>query len=159
MDKSKVFVIIPCYNEKVDVVRQTIMPLLTTGYTVVLIDDGSKQDIFLQLSDLPIIYLRHVVNLGQGAALQTGMEFAKREGAAYVVHFDADGQHSVGELGQLLEPLQQGIADVALGSRFLRKQDQLQIPRPDDWSCLWRVLSMESLRVCGSRMPIMGCVP
>ena len=133
MDKSTVFVIIPCYNEEAAVVRQTVLPLLAEAYTVVLVDDGSQRDLFPVLSDLPLVYLRHAVNLGQGAALQTGMEFAKRRGAAYVVHFDADGQHAAGEIGTLLEPLRRGVADVVLGSRFLRPEDQRQIPGLRRW--------------------------
>jgi glycosyltransferase involved in cell wall biosynthesis len=128
MDNNSIFVIIPSFNETSSIVRKTVMPLLADNYTVVLVDDGSKNDIFDELSDLPIICLRHSINLGQGAALQTGMEFAKREGAAFVVHFDADGQHPLDGINQLLEPLKQGIADVVLGSRFLRKSDIRQIP-------------------------------
>lgn len=129
MDNSAVFVIIPSYNEAVEVVRKTVLPLLAYHYTVVLVDDGSHTDNFPALSDLPIIYLRHAINLGQGAALQTGMEFAKRQKAAFVIHFDADGQHPADELGQLLAPLLQGTADVVLGSRFLRTKDVHNIPR------------------------------
>ncbi len=131
-----VFVIIPCYNEEADVVRHTVMPLLAGGYSVVLVDDGSRYDMFPLLSDLPLVYLRHTVNLGQGAALQTGMEFAKRQGANYVVHFDADGQHAAEELELLLEPLRLKVADVVLGSRFLRKEDERQIPRLRRWVLL-----------------------
>jgi glycosyltransferase involved in cell wall biosynthesis len=63
--------------------------------------------------------LRHAVNLGQGAALQTGIDFALSRGAKYLVTFDADGQHDVADIPRLLEPLQQDGIDVALGSRFL----------------------------------------
>ncbi len=128
MDNREVFVIIPSYNEEVRVVRQTVLPLLARGYTIVVVDDGSLRDNFMDLSDLPICYIRHSVNLGQGAALQTGMEFAKQQGAGLVVHFDADGQHPTDGLEQLLTPLRQGIADVVLGSRFLRKEDEKNIP-------------------------------
>jgi glycosyltransferase involved in cell wall biosynthesis len=128
MDNREVFVIIPNYNEEVGVVRQTLLPLIAHRYTVVVVDDGSPRDAFSHLSDLPIFYLRHSVNLGQGAALQTGMEFAKRKGATYVVHFDADGQHPAAGLTQLLAPLREGKADVVLGSRFLRREDENNIP-------------------------------
>lgn len=128
MDNSEVFVIIPNYNEDIEVVRQTLLPLIAHRYTIVLVDDGSQGDTFTSFSDLPIFYLRHPVNLGQGAALQTGMEFAKRRGANCVVHFDADGQHPAAGLNQLLAPLRQGKADVVLGSRFLRREDENNIP-------------------------------
>ncbi len=87
------------------VVRQTLLPLIAHHYAIVIVADGSPGDTFAYFSDLPVFYLRHPVNLGQGAALQTGMEFAKRQGATYVVHFDADGQHPAAGLSQLLAPL------------------------------------------------------
>jgi glycosyltransferase involved in cell wall biosynthesis len=64
--------------------------------------------------------LRHAINLGQGAALQTGIDYAVRRGAKHVVTFDADGQHSVEDIPELIAAL--ATHDVALGSRFLGKQ-------------------------------------
>ena len=93
MNHSKsIFVIIPCYNEA-KVVRQTVTEVLEKGYSIVVVDDCSKDGSKKQLAGLPVYYLRHRVNMGQGAALQTGIEFAKRKGAKYFVTFDADGQH------------------------------------------------------------------
>lgn len=69
---------------------------------------------------MPDIYLlHHKVNLGQGAALQTGIDFALAINASFIVTFDADGQHSARDITVLLEPLQKNEADIALGSRFL----------------------------------------
>ena len=64
--------------------------------------------------------LDHITNLGQGAALQTGITYALRKGAEFVCTFDADGQHSPHAIDDLLEALVSARADVALGSRFLR---------------------------------------
>jgi glycosyltransferase involved in cell wall biosynthesis len=77
---------------------------------------------------MPIHRLHHEVNLGQGAALQTGMTYAIRKGAEFLVHFDADGQHRAEDISILLEPLRSGDADVVLGSRFLRSEDAAQVP-------------------------------
>jgi glycosyltransferase involved in cell wall biosynthesis len=63
--------------------------------------------------------VRHPVNLGQGAALQTGLEFALCEGADVIVTFDADGQHRAADIAGLVDALAQHGADYALGSRFL----------------------------------------
>jgi len=68
------------------------------------------------------------VNLGQGAALQTGMAYALRSGADIAVHFDADGQHDCGQIDDLTAPILNGLAEVAFGSRFLRKQDAVRVP-------------------------------
>jgi glycosyltransferase involved in cell wall biosynthesis len=128
MDNHSIFVIVPCYNEEAAVVRKVLLPLVANPFTVVLVDDGSRREIFKELADLPIFYLRHSINLGQGAALQTGMEFAWQQGAEYIIHFDADGQHEAEELKILLAPLQQDLADVVLGSRFMRRIDEQKIP-------------------------------
>jgi glycosyltransferase involved in cell wall biosynthesis len=74
--------------------------------------------------------LRHPVNLGQGAALQTGIEHALARGAEIIVTFDSDGQHRIEDIPALLAPLRRGEADVALGSRFLAPDQSalVQIP-------------------------------
>src|SRR5204863_314048 len=59
-------------------------------------------------------------NLGYGAALQTGYKYATRAGYAYVVQMDADGQHDPADVPRLLAPLRSGVADVVIGSRFIR---------------------------------------
>jgi polyprenyl-phospho-N-acetylgalactosaminyl synthase len=69
-------------------------------------------------------FVRHGCNLGQGAALQTGIDYALRwKGTKFLVTFDADGQHDVADIPRLLAPLQHGSYDVVLGSRFLRAGD------------------------------------
>lgn len=89
------------------------------GYSVVVVDDCSKDGSKKQLAGLPIYYLRHRVNMGQGAALQTGIDFAKRKGAKYFVTFDADGQHDCNDIPGMIEYLQKEKADIVFGSRFL----------------------------------------
>jgi len=111
-------VLVPVFQEGA-VVVDTLRGLLPLGHTVVLIDDGSTDDTPQLVADLPIHYLRHPVNLGQGAALMTGMRYAQQLGVDYVVHFDADGQHQPEDIVRILSPLQAGEAEVVLGSRFL----------------------------------------
>ena len=69
--------------------------------------------------------MRHIVNRGQGAALQTGMEYALEEGADVIVHFDADGQHDPSNIAYLIEPILRNQAEVVLGSRFLNSKFQI----------------------------------
>ncbi len=127
IDPKTVFVLIPAYREAL-VIARTVVPLVATGYRVVVIDDGSPDDTERVLQGLPIDYLRHSINLGTGAARQTGMTYALREGAEYAVHFDADGQHDASEIPKMLEPLIAGRTDVTLGTRFHRKEDIREIP-------------------------------
>ncbi len=126
MNRS-VFVVVPIYNEE-RVIASALAPLIARGHAVVAVDDGSTDDTWQIIQSLPVHALRHPVNLGQGAALQTGTTYALDHGAEYIVHFDADGQHNVGDIDVMLEPLQKNEADVVLGSRFLRDEDRLAIP-------------------------------
>jgi len=127
MENQQVFVVVPCFNEAT-VLRATLQPLLRLGYSVVVVDDGSDDATSPVASQLPIHYLRHPVNLGQGAALQTGMSYALQRGAEVVVHFDADGQHPADKIPALIEPILMGECDVVLGSRFLDPQDLARVP-------------------------------
>ena len=94
-----------------------------------VVDDGSTDQTWEVLQTLPVHALRHPVNLGQGAALQTGMDYALHCGAEMVVHFDADGQHVAEQIINLLRPIRLGQADAVFGSRFLREADRNLVPR------------------------------
>jgi glycosyltransferase involved in cell wall biosynthesis len=118
VDHSKVWLIIAAYNES-ERLGETLRSVCGLGYSVVVVDDGSADYTADVVQRHPVWLLRHRINCGQGAALQTGIDFALRRGAEVLVTFDADGQHSAEDLDQLLEPIQNGLADVALGSRFL----------------------------------------
>lgn len=125
--KPSIYLIVPAYNEG-RVIESNLERILGLGYEIVVIDDGSSDDTWKTLRALPVHALRHPINLGQGAALQTGMTYAIGKGADYIVHFDADGQHQVQDIPILLAPLLEEESDFALGSRFLRKEDSEQVP-------------------------------
>ena len=83
-----VYVVIPCYGESGEVLRGVVSSLLAAGHEVVLVDDGSPEAASGAVSGLPVHCLRHAVNLGQGAALQTGMSYYLRLGASAGIHCD-----------------------------------------------------------------------
>jgi glycosyltransferase involved in cell wall biosynthesis len=124
---GSVYVVIPAYNEATSLTA-VVPAVAESGYNVVLVDDGSTDETWAVARSLPVHSLRHPINLGQGAALQTGMTYALRHGAEYVVHFDADGQHPVEAIDAMLAPLARGEADVVLGSRFLERADRANVP-------------------------------
>ncbi len=124
-----VYILIPVYNEPAESLDVLLQEVHSTGHEIVLIDDGSRTDYRPLIRNIPLHYLRHLYNLGQGAALQTGMEYARRKGVAYVVHFDGDGQHRVADISRLLHPLFMGEADLTLGSRFLSPEGSTQVPK------------------------------
>jgi glycosyltransferase involved in cell wall biosynthesis len=115
---SRVWVVIAAYNEERRL-GSTLSGLCAVCPNVVVVDDGSADRTAEVALAQRVWLLRHVVNCGQGAALQTGIDFALRQGAEVLVTFDADGQHAAEEVARLVEPVLAGRADVALGSRFL----------------------------------------
>jgi glycosyltransferase involved in cell wall biosynthesis len=119
--------VVPCYNER-SVVGEILDQLLSHGYSVVAVDDGSSDESWDTIARLPVHAVRHPMNLGQGAALETGVTHALRHGAEVVVHFDADGQHPADQIDSLVQPIVDGQADVVLGCRFLRESDRRLIP-------------------------------
>ena len=118
IDHSAVFIIIPAFNEQA-VIRAVVEDLLPCKYNLVVVDDGSEKPLENLLTNLPVHLLRHPVNIGQGAALQTGIEFALAKNAEYIVSFDADGQHHAADIEKLITPLLNDKADIVLGSRFM----------------------------------------
>jgi glycosyltransferase involved in cell wall biosynthesis len=117
-NNENIYVVIPSYNEQT-VIRPVVEGLLSYGYEVIVVDDGSEAPAAKVLAGLPVYSLQHEVNLGQGAAIQTGIEFALSMDANYVITFDADGQHHAENIEELLQPLREDRCDIVLGSRFL----------------------------------------
>lgn len=113
------WLIIPLYNEAT-VVRQVIEEAREVFSHIVCIDDGSSDDSVAEASAGGAVVLRHPINLGQGAALQTGIEFARvQRGAQFFVTFDSDGQHEVGDALAMVQRLRSEPFDIIVGSRFL----------------------------------------
>ncbi len=121
MNKSNAAIIIPVYNEA-PVIRGVIESLLHEFKYVVCVDDGStdgSSDVILGTS---AYLVKHPINMGQGAALQTGIEFGRQmSGVKYFVTFDADGQHRIQDVHAMLKEIEMGRYDIVLGSRFLGK--------------------------------------
>ena len=73
--------------------------------------------------DYPVVVLRHLVNLGQGAALQTGFDYINRySDVKCAVTFDSDGQHSITDIQKVIKPVLSGEFEVVLGSRFIESR-------------------------------------
>jgi glycosyltransferase involved in cell wall biosynthesis len=118
MDLGKVYVVIPAYNEGT-VIFRVVSDVKRAGYPVVVIDDGSSDTTAEQARAAGATVIKHPFNLGQGAALQTGIDYALTQAADCIVTFDADGQHRVSDISHLTDALVRERADFALGSRFL----------------------------------------
>lgn len=126
---SDVWLIIPVYNEA-PVVAGVVTEALRTFPNVVCVDDGSRDGSAESVASTRAHLVRHPVNLGQGAAIQTGLRYAlSQPGAERFVTFDADGQHRVEDVVTMLAVARARNADVVLGSRFLRPGgERLDVP-------------------------------
>src|SRR5712692_2046063 len=113
-----VWVVIAAYNEAT-VIAAVIADLKSAGYRVAVVDDGSADATARTAAEAGAAVVRHPINLGQGAGLQTGIEFALLEGADVIVTFDGDGQHRATDIPGLIDALDAQGADFVLGSRFL----------------------------------------
>jgi glycosyltransferase involved in cell wall biosynthesis len=123
---ASLHLIVPAFNEG-RVIGTTLasLPSAFAGIdevTIVVIDDGSTDDtaeVVLRCRDARVVLLRHAINRGLGGALGTGLEYARRAGADYVVTYDADGQHAPEDIAAVLAPLVGGQAEAVIGSRLL----------------------------------------
>ncbi len=126
-DGMPVWVVIAAYNEA-QVIARVVGEVARRGYRVVVVDDGSSDDTAERAATASMV-VRHPINLGQGAALQTGIDYALRQGAEFIVTFDADGQHRSADIEHLVSALRDARADFALGSRFLGRTVALPAAR------------------------------
>ncbi len=126
----RVLVAIPAYGEEKSI--RTIVASIrkTLSYDVVVVNDGSPDRTSAVARAAGAITLDLPCNLGIGGALQTAYQFARDRGYDALVRIDADGQHEVLDIPLVLEPVLQGQADAAIGSRFLgEKEYRISIPR------------------------------
>jgi glycosyltransferase involved in cell wall biosynthesis len=151
MDRSETWIVIAAYNEGA-VIRSVVSEVVAEGWSVVVVDDGSVDDTAAAARMPGVVVLQHAVNLGQGAALQTGIDYARRHGARAIVTFDADGQHSVEDIPELVAALTH--ADIALGSRFLGKA---AVGVTAGRTALLRVATLVSNRLSGMRLTDAHC--
>jgi len=121
--ESRVLVIIPAYDEEKNIgrvikeVRESVLDA-----DVVVIDDGSRDGTAKVAREEGAKVLSHCVNLGPGAATQTGYRYALMHSYELIVQLDGDGQHDPTSIKDLLNTLENGSYDMVIGSRFLGNQ-------------------------------------
>jgi glycosyltransferase involved in cell wall biosynthesis len=120
MGYPDVWIVVPAFNEA-PVIGEVIADVRSVFDNVVCVDDGSSDGTGEIALRAGAHLVRHPVNLGQGAAIQTGVEYARaRPGAQVFVTFDADGQHRVKDVVTMVDRLTEGDVDIVIGTRFGR---------------------------------------
>jgi polyprenyl-phospho-N-acetylgalactosaminyl synthase len=118
MHHQDVWIVVPAFNEA-SVIGDVVADLRSTFGHVVCVDDGSRDDTAAVALAAGAHVVRHPVNLGQGAAIQTGVEYARAQpGARIFATFDADGQHRVKDVAAMVDRLARGDVDIVIGTRF-----------------------------------------
>jgi polyprenyl-phospho-N-acetylgalactosaminyl synthase len=115
-----IVVVIAAFNEA-SVIGGVVRDVRQSYPNVVVVDDGSSDGTAACALASGAVVLRHPVNLGQGAALQTGITYALARGGEFIATFDADGQHACADIARMVRALIEHDAEVALGSRVLGK--------------------------------------
>jgi polyprenyl-phospho-N-acetylgalactosaminyl synthase len=125
-----VWIVVPAYNEAA-VIGEVIADLRSVFDHVVCVDDGSQDDTGAVALRAGAHLVRHPVNLGQGAAIQTGIEYARSQpGAEVFVTFDADGQHRVKDVMRMIDKLTAEDVDIVIGTRFADQGVHSEVPLP-----------------------------
>lgn len=124
-DKQSTYVILPAYNEETRI-QPVIEEIARRGYKMVIVNDGSSDNTLEVIKESQRKYPKniyiysHIINRGVGVAMQTGFDAVVRYNPKYVVNMDSDGQHSVDDLENVLEPLVTGKAQAVIGVRPLK---------------------------------------
>ena len=128
-DWPDVWLIVPVFNEG-QVIAEVVRAARKTFPNIVCVDDGSRDNSAEEIKAGGAHLVKHPVNLGQGAAIQTGIEYARAQpDAKYFVTFDADGQHRVEDVLVMLERLRSTPdVDIVVGTRFAGSSDTAHIP-------------------------------
>jgi glycosyltransferase involved in cell wall biosynthesis len=120
--KRRVCVLLPAFNEagNIGTVVRAVKAVDLPGFvvTVLVVDDGSKDETAELARAAGAEVVSHPENRGVGAAFRTGAEWARGHGVEFFLHMDSDGQIDAAEIPLLLEPVAAGEADIAIGTRF-----------------------------------------
>lgn len=126
---KKTLILIPAFNEA-DNIKKVINECLNYFDNILVVDDGSTDNTFKEISQInKIVVLRHLINSGQGQALNTGINFFLNDNEyQYLITIDADGQHSVLDALEMLNYAYKNNYDAVLGSRFLKVESERLVP-------------------------------
>lgn len=119
----KIVIGLPAFNEEKNI-GSLLARLMQEYDSVIVCDDGSSDMTAAIAQKMGAIVISHQRNRGYGTAIQSLFNKAKEIDCDILVTFDADGQHKVGDIKKVIEPILKGNADVVIGSRFMDKNEK-----------------------------------
>ena len=148
---NKVWIIIPAHNEE-NHIEEVIKKTKRFAENILVVDDGSKDKTSIIAERSGAFVLKHIVNLGKGAALKTGCEYAIKKGAEKIVVLDADGQHDPKEIPKFVKALDN--TDIVFGYRRLNRNMPFVL-RYGNWFIFFMAKLLFGLKIadtqCGYR--------
>lgn len=123
LTRMKTLVIIPAYNEALNIVKtiQDFESNAPKNVDYIIINDCSKDNTLEVLKENSFYYINGIENLGLFGALQTGFLYAQNKGYDIAIQFDGDGQHNAKYIKDLIKVIEEGY-DIAIGSRFVTEK-------------------------------------
>ncbi|MBR9919589.1 MAG: glycosyltransferase family 2 protein [Bacteroidetes bacterium] len=129
MRYEDIWTLIPAYNEA-GMIQEVIRDLKEAGFSnVLIVDDGSTDDTYSLALNAGARVLKHVVNRGAGAAVQTGLQYAKQQNWKYLAMMDADGQHAASDIKIMYDAMVEADLDLVVGSRFMNLDNEIPTSR------------------------------
>ena len=149
IDKSSVLVLVPALNEQVSVLK-VLEELKRHSFQTLLISDGSTDGTALVGRNFGVRVLELPINLGVGGALRAGFAFASKYGYQAVVQIDADGQHPIDEIENLIRAANEHDAHMVIGSRFLMDEMTMEVSHMRRLAM--RILSRSATSATGTKI-------
>ena len=118
----KVLIIIPAYNEALNIKKTVEDITANTNYDYVIINDCSKDDTEKVCKENQFNYISLPINYGLTSGIQIGMKYAYKHDYDIAIQFDGDGQHEAKYLKDLVKDIEENKSDVVIGSRFVTKK-------------------------------------
>ena len=127
----KVGIIMPAYNEEANIGKtlSQIPQNITEKLDVIVVDDGSTDKTNEIAEQYEAVTLKHPTNKGNGAAIQTGLNYCKEQGHDIVIIIDADGQHEPRYIKDFIKPIVEGDYEYVIGNRFRYHYDMRLIKK------------------------------
>jgi glycosyltransferase involved in cell wall biosynthesis len=149
--KNSVLAIIPAYGEE-RFIGQVVRQVLQHVQAVLVVDDGSPDGTAGAAEAAGAKVIRHATNLGKGAALKTGLEYAVSTEAAFFLFLDGDGQHDPSEIPAFIDAINRSNADLVVGNRMRNLESMPLIRR---WTN--KFMSWQIGRICKISIPDSQC--